>query len=83
MQIAVTVWNAVTISQWGKGEGFINDARFSVAAMGSNQTMTLFEGLVKRKRELYGDDLRAIAKFSVVPAPEGGFSVRVKLRKRR
>lgn len=82
LQIALTVWNAVVFEQWGRGDGFVKDARFSIAAMGQPTAMNIFESLVQRKKGPFAADKRAILKVSVKALPDGRLWVRAKEKKR-
>lgn len=82
LQIALTVWNAVVFEQWGKGDGFVKDARFSIAAMGQATALNIFESLVQRKKGPFAEEKRAILKVSVKQLGDGALWVRAKERKR-
>jgi hypothetical protein len=76
MQLAVTIWNALVVDQWDQGTRHLQELEAVVSeADAPPELASLFAQLVRRKQELFADDLRAVGTFDVVPDGEGSFTV--------
>lgn len=75
------VWNAV-VMDGGKGTTYLAQARARLEAAPTQApgALALFDMLVRRKRELFGQDRRLLGEVSVKRAPDGGLTVRVEAR---
>jgi hypothetical protein len=77
LQIAMTFWNAHVLRQMGK------DAEMDALLQGiydelppDTRTGAIIRGMAERKATLFGDDLRFISEFEMIP-DQGKFHVRV------
>ena len=81
LKLAVTIWNALVVDQWGQGTNHLAELRAVVRAPDAPPELgTVFEQLVRCKRELFADDLRAVGEFDVVQEGSGSFTVRAEAR---
>lgn len=74
LMLAVTVWNALVLEAWGRGDNYLDQARQRIAG-GLPQFMPMFEMLVERKKRFFGADLRAIGEVKVSRKPDGELQV--------
>ncbi len=79
LMAAVTVWNAEVIKQWRDGEDYTDQAR-QLIAKGLPQFLPMFETLVRRKKQYFADDLRAISDFKVYCNADGELRVSAEAR---
>ena len=77
LQIAVVVWNAVTVAAWGNERDFMDEAERSLVEGGVHPVMLVqVRALAERKRTQFGDDLRGISEFQVERDEDGALVVR-------
>ena len=79
LMAAVTVWNAEVIKQWRDGKDYTDQAR-QLIAQGLPQFLPMFETLVRRKKQFYADDLRAISGLKVYRDDDGELHVSAEAR---
>ncbi len=77
LRIAFTSWNAVVYADVRGDDKFLDQMRNLPANMLG--VSSLVEGLIERKRTLFGDDHRLIGKYEVTRT-EDGFNVRAEAR---
>jgi len=75
LKIAVTVWNAMVMEEWGHGPRYLDEVRATLKDARLGNMGSFVEALVERKRERFAHDLRAISHFEVQPDPEDGFRI--------
>ncbi len=78
--IAVTVWNSLVFEVVQNNTSHLENLRNSILKNDNPQGWMMMENLVKRKREKFADDLRAISDFSVTYS-NGNLNVRAEARK--
>lgn len=81
LKLVVTIWNAVVVDAWGQGTHHTAELEAAMAGEGSPPEMSsLFHEFLRRKRELFADDLRAIDQVAVEADGAGGLVVRAEAR---
>jgi hypothetical protein len=78
--IAVTVWNSLVFEVVQNNPSHLENLRNSILKSDNPQGWMMMENLIKRKREKFADDLRAISDFSVTYS-NGNLNVRAEARK--
>jgi hypothetical protein len=78
--IAVTVWNSLVFEVVQNNPSHLMNLRNSILENDNPQEWMMMENLIKRKREKFADDLRAISDFSVTYS-KGNLNVRAEARK--
>ena len=76
--VAVTVWNAVVIEEWGFEQKYFDDIHKRLRS--NPESAELIEALVERKRKKFAGDLRAISDFDVKVKKDGTFSISAEAR---
>lgn len=80
--LAVSVWNfhAMATPLWGKPE-YLADARAKMRAPGTPRELAeIFESLLARRAERYGDDPRVVGDWNLGPDGRGGHTFRCDCR---
>ena len=67
--VAFTAWNAVVLADVRMDDQYLNQIRRLTA--GNTETSSLVEGLIERKRTLFGDDPRMIGEYRVTRTEDG------------
>lgn len=78
--IAVTVWNSLVVEVVQNNPSHLENLRNSILESDNPEGWMMMEDLIKRKREKFADDLRAISDFSVTYS-NGNLNVRAEARK--
>lgn len=76
LQVAVTVWNALLLEQWGPDDAFLIDAKALLRDRLPTALLDVLDVLVARKKSRFRTDTRAIAGFDLVRDRDGGWLVR-------
>lgn len=76
--VAVTIWNAVVLDEWGVDQKYVDDVHKRLRS--NPESAELIEALVERKREKFSNDLRAISDFDVKVKKDGTFSISAEAR---
>ena len=74
LTVAILAWNAVAIEDWGVGRDLLAEARASLRQAGVSSG--LLDDLVARRRQLFGEDPRAVGAWEIHREPDGGFRLR-------
>jgi len=69
MQVAFTAWNAVIHADFLGDDYYLKHVR--TLTSNDPELSSLIEGLIERKRELFGDDPRMIGKYRVTKTEDG------------
>ena len=80
LMIAITVWNSLVFEVVQNDPLHLERLRNSILKSDNPQGWMMMEDLIKRKREKFADDLRAISDFSVTYS-NGNLNVRAEARK--
>jgi hypothetical protein len=80
LMIAVTVWNAMVMEEWGHGQHFLDQVRAQLKDPRVGPLGALVEVLIERRRERFAHDLRAIGHFEVRPDPVDRFRIYAEAR---
>jgi hypothetical protein len=81
MKLVVTIWNALTVDAWGMGKAHVAELEAVMAGPDAPAELrNVFAELVRRKRELFPGDLRAIAELDVVELGPGRFVISAQAR---
>ncbi len=80
LTIAITVWNSMVFEVVRNDPSYLENLRNSIVESDNPQGCMMMEELIKRKRDKFADDLRAISDFSVTYS-NGNLNVRAEARK--
>ncbi len=69
MQVAFTAWNAVIHADFLGDDYYINHVR--TLTSNNPEFSSLIEGLIERKRKLFGNDARIIGRYRVTKTEDG------------
>ncbi len=69
LKVAFTAWNAVVLADFRMDDQYLNQIRHLTA--GNAESSSLVEGLIERKRTLFGDDPRMIGEYRVTRTEDG------------
>ena len=69
LRVAFTAWNAVVLADVRMDDQYLNQIRRLTA--GNPENSSLVEGLIERKRTLFGDDPRMIGEYRVTRTEDG------------
>ncbi len=81
LKIVITVWNAhvLALPIWGSPEGLEQLRTIMCRPDADPLTRAAYEDLSRRRRELFGDDSRAVGEWAIVPR-DGGLVLRCDAR---
>jgi hypothetical protein len=81
MKLVVTIWNAMAVDAWGVGKAHLAELEAAMAGPDAPAELrAVFAEFVRRKRELFPRDLRAIAELAVVENGPGKFAISAQAR---
>lgn len=80
LKIAVMVWNALTLEEWGHPNNLLQEMRRYARRTGSLAQLATIEALIQRKKTHFASDLRGIGRWSVERAEDGSYTVRAEAR---
>ncbi len=80
LTLAITVWNSLVFEVVQNDPLHLEKLRDSILESDNPEGWMMMEDLIKRKREKFADDLRAISDFSVTYS-NGNLNVRAEARK--
>ena len=80
LMIAITVWNSMVFEVIQNDPSYFERLRNLIVEDDNPEGWMMMEKLIKRKREKFADDLRAISDFSVTYS-NGNLNVRAEARK--
>ena len=80
LTLAITVWNSLVFEVVQNDPLHLEKLRDSILESDNPEGWMMMEDLIKRKREKFTDDLRAISDFSVTYS-NGNLNVRAEARK--
>jgi hypothetical protein len=80
LTLAITVWNSLVFEVVQNDPLHLERLRNSILKSDNPEGWMMMEDLIKRKREKFADDLRAISDFSVTYS-NGNLNVRAEARK--
>jgi hypothetical protein len=81
LDLVVTIWNAVAVDDWGQGTSHTAELEAAMAGeQAPAELAALFHQMVRRKRESFADDPRAIGNVTIDLDGDGGLLVRAEAR---
>jgi nitrate reductase NapE component len=81
LRLVVTIWNALTVDAWGAGTSHEAEVQAVLAGPQAPRELAwLYDEFVRRKRELFAEDLRAIGSFDLIQHGPGDFSLHAEAR---